>query len=68
MDRARAGQNQNAKLWSRLAIAACGLISRSLLNGDADAPLHANLFGAEQMRLADTAPLRVTWALWSSRH
>ena len=53
MERARSGQKQNAKLWSRLAIAACGLISGTLLKGGADPAMHANIFSAEQMRLAD---------------
>jgi hypothetical protein len=60
MERARADQKQNAKHWSRLAGAACGLASRRVLKGDADALSHANLFSAEQMRLADAARLRVS--------
>jgi hypothetical protein len=60
MERARAGQKQKAKHWSRLAGAACGLISGRLLKGGADALSHANLFSAEQMRLADAARLRVS--------
>jgi hypothetical protein len=62
MERARAGQNQKAKYWSLLANAACGLISRRLLKGDADRLSPANLFSAEQMRLADAARLRVSLA------
>jgi hypothetical protein len=62
MERARAGQNQKTKHWSRLANAACGLISRRLLKGDADGLSRANHFSAEQMRLADAARLRVSLA------
>jgi hypothetical protein len=39
---------------------ACELTSRPLLKGDADALSLANLFSAEQMRLADAARLRVS--------
>jgi len=60
MERARRAQKQKAKHWSRLSVPACGLISRALLKGDADALSHANLFSAEQMRLADAARLRVS--------
>src|SRR5438874_4489329 len=48
MERASRGSNQNAKHWSRLANAACGLINRLLLKGDADVRMDANLFGAKQ--------------------
>jgi hypothetical protein len=64
MERARADQKQNAKHWSRLADRACGLISRPLLKGDANALWLANLFSAEQMRLADAARLRLSCGLW----
>jgi hypothetical protein len=60
MERARAGQKQNARHWSRLAFAACVLISGRLLKADADGLRAANLFSAEQMRLADAARLRVS--------
>jgi len=60
MERAKGGQKQKAKHWSRLSVAACGLISRRLLKRDADGLSHANLFSAEQMRLADAARLRVS--------
>jgi hypothetical protein len=50
MERARPGQKQKAKHWSRLAIPALGLISGRLLKGDADGLSYANLFSAEQMR------------------
>jgi hypothetical protein len=68
MERARAGQNQKAKQWSRLANAACGLISRRLLKGDADGLSRANHFSAEQMRLADAARLRVSLDSWPIHH
>jgi hypothetical protein len=68
MERARAGQNQKAKYWSLLANAACGLITPRLLKGDADGLCLANLFSAEQMRLADPARLRVSLDSWPSFH
>jgi hypothetical protein len=51
MERARADQNQKAKYWSRLANAACELISRRLLKGDADGLSRANLFSADRCGL-----------------
>ena len=41
-------------------MAACGLISRALLKGDAAEMADANLFSAKQMRLDDTARLRLS--------